>query len=226
MLRLTFVLLATIALAAASASAGAAQARTIVQRTRGNDQHGRYDISWVRLTERVATPAVRRRVNVDLEREARSRICEPDPGRRKDLDAWFEMEVTYLGPRLLAIQTSEETFCGGAYPNHGPGSLLYDLRTGARLDLESQIADARAFRRFLARRVLAAAPRDAGECSSVYTDEMAETPFIYILHARTLGVIQDYPHAIQACAYETPIPHADLLRFVKPGSPLQSLRTR
>ncbi|HEX8245851.1 MAG TPA: hypothetical protein VF541_20220 [Longimicrobium sp.] len=198
-----------------------------MQRSRGNDQHGRYDVAWIRLTERVATPAVRRRVNADLEREARSRICEADPQRREHLDAWFEMKVTYLGPRLLGVSTAEDVFCGGAYPNHGTRALLYDLRTGARIDLEEQMVDPRAFRRFIARRALAAAPRDAEECSSEYTaDRLAHTGYIYILRGRTLTATQDYPHVIQACAYETAIAHADVLRFVKPGSPLLSLRPR
>jgi hypothetical protein len=225
--RLSVALLGSAALLAASACACAAQATTTVLRSRGNDQRGRYDVAWVRLTDRVATPAVRRRVNADLEREARSRICRADDGPREHLDAWFRMEVTYLGPRLLAVSTSEETFCGGAYPAHGPGALLYDLRTGARIDLEGQMADARAFRRFVARRAQAAAPRDAAECSSEYTAErLAATGYIYVLRGRTLTAIQDYPHVIQACGFETAIPHADWLRFVKPGSPLRSLGQR
>jgi hypothetical protein len=137
------------------------------------------------------------------------------------------MEVTLLGPRLLAVATREETFCGGSYPNHGPGGLLYDLRTGARIELEAQMADPRAFRRLVAGRAVAAAPKDAGECAGEHTGErLAGTGFIYILNARSLTAIPDYPHVIQACGFDTAISFADVVRFAKPGSPLRSLGPR
>ena len=34
------------------------------------------------------------------------------------------------------------------------------------------------------------------------------------------------PRVIMACAYDTRIPHADIIRFAKPGSPLRTLVKR
>lgn len=228
MRRISILLALPLLALAASAGDCVAQAMTRVQRIHGSDQRGKYDIAWVRLTERFSNAGVRARVNADLEKEARSRICDPDPQRVGSLAAEFEMEVTYLTARLLGIRTREFVSCAGAHPTHGPGALLYDLRTGRRLAVENQVADPEAFGRFVARRALAARPRNAGECAEAYNtlDPRGETGYIYLLKNRTLTAIQDYPHVMKACAYETEIPHADIVRFLKPGSPLRTLVLR
>lgn len=205
--------------------AGPAQPATVM-RIRGKDERGRYEIGWVRLADGVGDPAARDRVNADLEREARSHVCgpEPDPERRKYLEAWYEMEVTYLSPRLLGVSTSMELWCGGGSPAGGPGALLYDLRTGRRIELEEEMADPGAFRRFVARRALAAAPEDAGDCADLYTlDELAATGYVYVLNEHGLTAMQSYPRVVMACGYDTKIPYADVVRFAKPDSPLRSL---
>ncbi len=228
MRRISILLALPLLALAASADVSAAQpGMTTVRRIHGNDQRGKYDIAWVRLTERFSNAVVRARVNADLEREARSRICDPDPQRVRSLAAEFEMEVTYLSARLLGIRTTEFVSCGGAHPTHGPGALLYDLRTGRQLAVENQVADPEAFGRFVARRALAARPRNPGECAGAYTlDPLGQTGYIYLLKSRTLTAIQDYPHVMKACAYETEIPYADIVRFLKPGSPLRTLVLR
>jgi hypothetical protein len=215
-------------LLAVGSRAGAAQATT-VRSIEGQDERGKYHVTWVRLAEGAADPVARRAVNADLEREARAHVCdaEADPERRRYLEAWYEMEVTYRSPRLLGIRTLMELWCGGASPSSGPGLLLYDLRTGRRIEVESEMADPRAFRRFVARRALAAAPGDAGECGELYTlEQLARTGYVYALDARGLTATQDYPRVMMACGYDTEIPYADIMRFVKPGSPLRTLAPR
>lgn len=215
---------------AASNDVLAQQRMTTLRRVQGSDaRRGKYNVAWVQLTQRFATPAVRARVNADLEREARGYICEPsaDRERVRSYEAEYGMEVTHLSARLLGIMTTHDVFCGGAHPSHGPGSLLYDLRTGRRLSVEGEMADSAGFRRFVARRALAAKPRNAGECSDVYTlENLAETGYVYLLTNRGLTATQDYPHVIQACGYDTRIAYADLARFLKPSSPLRTLVAR
>jgi hypothetical protein len=215
-------------LLALRARAGAAQATT-VRSMEGQDERGKYRIAWVRLAEGAADPAVRRGVNAELEREARAHVCDPeaDPERRRYLESWYEMEVTYRSPRLLGIRTLMDIWCGGASPSNGPGSLLYDLRTGRRIEVESEMADPRAFRRFVARRALAAAPRDAEECAELYTlERLAATGYVYTLNAASLTASQSYARVVMACGHDTEIPYADILRFLKPGSPLRTLPAR
>jgi len=219
MRRLT-LLLALCLLALTATVDCVAQGMTTTRRIRGNDRRGKYDIAWLRLTERFADAVVRARVNRDLEHAARSHICPADAGRF--LESEFSMEVTYLSPRVLGVSTFEFSFCGGANPTHGTRGLLYDLRAGRRIEVENQVADPRAFRRFVDRRVLATKPRDAGECADTDT----WTSYIYILKERDLSVTQDLPNVIMACAYETLIPHADLIPFLEPGSPLRTLAPR
>jgi len=216
------LLLCLLALAAAAVDC-AAQSLTRVQRIAGNDQRGKYEISWVELTERFADAAVRARLNRDLEREARSHLCEPNAGA--NMDASFEMKVTYLGPRLLGISTAEDSFCGGAHPSHGTRGLLYYLRTSTRLDVEREMVNAEAFRRFVDRRVRAARPSNAPEeCADAYKEQT--WGYIYILGPRSVSVSQDYPNVVMACAYTTQIPHAALIPFLKPNSPLRTLVAR
>jgi len=199
----------------------AAQPMTRMLRTGGKDQRGKYDIMWLQLTGRFAYAAVRARVNADLEKEARSHICPANAGEY--LGSEFSMKVTYLSPYLLGISTFEFSTCGGASPVHGTRALLYDLRTGRRIEVENEMADTRAFRRFVDARVFASQPGDAGECADAYK---SGTGYIYILNARTLSVTQDYPNVIMACGYTTEIPHADIIRFLEPGSPLRTLAAR
>jgi hypothetical protein len=227
MRRILLLLALSSLLLAAWARAGAAQATT-VRSIKGQDERGKYQIAWVRLAEGAAAPAVRRSVNADLEREARDHACDPEPNpeRRRYLQAWYEMEVTYRSPRLLAIRTSMELWCGPS-PVSGPRLLLYDLRTGKRIEVEQEMADPRAFRRFVARRALAAAPRGADHCAELYTlQELTRTSYVYILNARSLTASQEYPRVMMSCGYDTEIPYADIMRFVKPGSPLRTLPTR
>jgi hypothetical protein len=228
MRRVSILLALSLLALAASADVLAAQQQgmTRAQRIRGNDHRGKYDIAWVRLTERFSNAAVRARVNADLEREARSHICDraPNAEQLRYYEAEYAMEVTYLGPRLLGIKAFRFLTCGGPSPSKGTTALLYDLRTGRRLTVEDEMADPRAFRRFVARRVLAARPHDAGECADLYTlEDLTRTGYIYLVTARTLQASQDYPNVVQACGYDVDIAWADVVRFLKPGSPLRTL---
>lgn len=215
MRRSTLALVMT--LLAATAADAAAQGMTTTRRIRGNDARGKYDIAWVRLTERFPNAAVRARVNRDLEREARSHIC--GPGDRSNREAEFSMAVSYRSAHLLGVSTMEFVYCGGAYPNHGTRGLMYDLRIGRRIELEQEMADSLAFVRFRDARVEASRPADAEDCPHVGE----YVSYIYILKPGNLSVTQDFPNMIKACAYETLIPHADLIRYLKPASPLRAL---
>lgn len=215
MRRLTLALAMT--LSVSTAVDAAAQGMTATRRIRGDDARGKFDVAWVRLTERFPDAAVRARVNRDLEREARSHICRPGDGRH--LEAEFSMEVSYRSARLLGVSTFEFVYCGGAYPTHGTRGLMYDLRTGRRLEVEQEVADSAAFVRFRDARVETARPDDTEDCP--HPGEYHS--YIYILKPGNLSVTQDFPNVIQACAYETLIPHADLIRYLKPASPLRAL---
>jgi len=222
MRRLTLALwLTLLALAAGDA---AAQGMTRVRRLQGSDGRGKYDLQWIALTERFANAAVRARVNADLEREARQRLCRPGDGPVASLSSEFEMRVTHLDARLLGIETSQFVSCGGLSPNHIPAALLYDLRTGRRIEVEREMTNPSAFRRWVARRAAAAAPRDAGECADAYTaDMLLSDGFIYRLPEGALFAGPDYPQVILACGFDTELPRADLARFLKPASPLRWL---
>ncbi|HKP74145.1 MAG TPA: hypothetical protein VJT67_01320, partial [Longimicrobiaceae bacterium] len=186
-----------------------------------------YDLQWIALTERFANAAVRARVNADLEREARQRLCRPGDGPVEQLSSEFEMRVTHLDARLLAVATGQFVSCGGLSPNHMPTALLFDLRTGRRIDVEREMANPTAFRRYVARRAAANAPMDHKECADGYTAEaLFGQGFIYLLEERRLTAVPDYAQVALACGFDTEIPRADLARFLKPNSPLRLLTRR
>lgn len=54
--------------------------------------------------------------------------CQPHP------DVSRKIAVTARGPALLAIVTTDETYCGGAYPNIGTLALVFDLKSGRFVD--------------------------------------------------------------------------------------------
>ena len=222
-----FSLALSLALLALAAADAAAQGMTRVRRLHGSDRRGQYDLRWIALTERFANAAVRARVNADLEREAREHLCQPGDAPVGQLSSEFEMAVTYVDSRLLGVRTGEFVACGGAHPSFGPGALLYDLRTGRRIDLEGEMTAPRAFHRFVAQRAADAAPGGAGECTELYTaDQLSGDGFIYYLEARVVRAVPDYPQVVLACGFDTEIPHADIIRFLKPGSPLRWLAQR
>lgn len=226
-MRRLLLLLAVSPLFLAVPTRTAAAQAVVVERSRGQDERGTHDIAWVRLRDGAGDPAARERVNAALKREALLHVCHPEPDaeRRRHQEAWYEMEVTYRSPRLLGIRTSMEIYCGGV--GLGTGALLYDLRTGKRIELEDEMADPPAFRRFVAIRALEAAPGDAGDCAELYTlDQLAKTRYVYVLGERSLTAVQDYPRVALACAHETELAYADVVRFARPGSPLRSLGER
>jgi hypothetical protein len=199
---------------------------TRVRRLQGSDRRGHFDLSWIELTERAASATVRARVNADLEREARLRLCEPGDGAAKDLSSEFETRLTHLDARLLSLATSEFVVCGGAHPNHIPTALLYDLRTGRRIDVEAEMVSPRAFRRFVARRAAAVAPH-RNDCRDAYSaDQLNGTGFIYLLSQRTLNAVPDFAQVSLACGFDVEIPWADVAPFVKSASPLRWLARR
>lgn len=84
---------------------------------------------------RITSPmnAATRRINSSLGLADRAfddvaANCDPHP------DVSRKVAVTARGPALLAFVTTDETYCGGAYPNTGTLALVFDLKSGRFVD--------------------------------------------------------------------------------------------
>lgn len=197
---------------------------SITKQLRGNDKHGKFNIKWVELTPKFKNNVVRKQINKELEKYAKGYICEADQSERERMSSTFEMKVTFLSEQILGVKTINDTFCGGPYPDHSPGSLIFNLRTGRRIEIESEVQDQITFRSFVVKKVLATVPKNSGECKEIYVEEdLKNTGYIYILDNQKLITIQDYPHVSQACAFETEIPYESITKFIKPGSVLETV---
>jgi hypothetical protein len=88
---------------------------------------------------RIAEPRddAERKINAALARldiTVRTAAAEcRNEGRRR---SWWErnIAVPMRGPRFIAYQITDNTFCGGAHPSVGTMAIAYDLATGAPVD--------------------------------------------------------------------------------------------
>lgn len=194
---------------------------TEVKQLKGTDDRGLFNLHYVQLTAKVANESVRTKVNKLMEEMAMSSICEADAERRDSMESNFFVKVSYGSLDVLAIEANQYYFCGGAHPDGGITSYLYDLRSGEEAPVESQIADAEGFRAAVVSAVLANVPRDADECGEFYTrEEFLSQSFNYTVAEGKLVASPQFPHAIAACIFETDVPYSAIGVFVKADSVL------
>lgn len=176
------------------------------------------------------TPAVRARVNAALAaadarvRAAVSRCLRPDPASAGLTLEWTRrVSVTQAGPRWLSILASDETWCGGPYPNADVFALVFDLRTGhppdwTRLLPPSLTGDAVVETAVDGTRIglvrsaaLLQRARDAAEpeCAGVLDAHSGQFMF-WPAAGELTAVAFGLPHAVAACADELALSQAEL----------------
>jgi hypothetical protein len=87
----------------------------------------------------IAAPAdeAERRINAALKRlDARAlkaeQACKDQGGKNSSWER--TVQAPMRGPRFLSFVIFDSGFCGGAHPNSGTMSIVYDLTTGAPVD--------------------------------------------------------------------------------------------
>lgn len=218
--------LSLLLLALTTSVAVAAPALTTKKTIKGNDNRGRYDIDYVQLTPAFKNKVVRDRVNTALKGIARDNLCEANRQDRKHMYANMTMDVSLQNDAVLGLEYSYDNYCMGAHPNHGPGGLIYDLRDGKLLDVETEVRDGQALRRLVVEKIMANKDEEVyEECKFLYgQEELSAGYYIYVLKKDGVHVTPDFPHVAQACAYETTIPYSEVQPLLKDGSALESLR--
>ena len=129
-----------------------------------------------------------------------------------------------ITPRWLAASQTISSYCGGAYPNAGVTSLLFDRATGAAVDLQDWLNDAAIERRRLSpedatvklrsglRRLLAARDKAVeADCRGASADAAY---WDVGLRREGLRFTPSLAHVEQACAKPVLAPWATLLPFL------------
>jgi hypothetical protein len=146
------------------------------------------------------------------------------------------IDVPMRGPGYVSFVITDNTNCGGAYPNVSTMSIVYDLRTGSPVDWTNllpasltgtlvlqegadgtkmvTLASRRLFELYLAGYLTANNPPADPDCGQIIEDTGRSDPpaMMAWLDARTggLAVQFDLIHALQACAKSIVIPLATL----------------
>jgi hypothetical protein len=144
------------------------------------------------------------------------------------------VDATMRGPGFLSFAITDLSDCGGAHPNVGVMSIVYDLTTGSPVDWTKLLpasltgtvalnegADGTKVVTLTSKRLTDlyvagyAKGKHASDCGSAMTDQIADGPQAMMtwLDARTGGlamVVVDVPHAIAACDDPVVVPTATL----------------
>lgn len=191
---------------------------------------------YPRLT-RFPDAAVMARVNADLAAKEKANAADykeclsdlHDSGGKPDGDTWsVSVSVTYLSAHFLSVGVTSSSYCGGAYPNNGIETpVTYDLSTGSAIDWKTAFKPG-----FLTDRLnalyRAAYPKNAdAECRKLVRDQppfgIADDAIFRIDAGKGLVVLPDFPHAVQACAQEVPLPLAGIAPYLKNATLLNEL---
>ena len=142
------------------------------------------------------------------------------------------IEVPMRGPGYVSFVITDNTYCGGAYPDVSTMSIVYDLRAGAPVDwtrllpasltgtLALQegadgtkmvtLASKRLFELYLAGYRAGDKSADARECKQVIQDSAGDNPppMMVWLDAKVGGLAVQFelPHAVQVCEETVVVP--------------------
>lgn len=141
-----------------------------------------------------------------------------------------ESTITHASARYLNVQTQTEYNCGGAHPNAGYSSRVYDRQNGQEIDLGKQVyhvdgPQQAAFRQLVAatlKRELNKEER-GDECYAGFLADPAGTEYPWLrlngIDGKGVIVSLDYAHAEQACGLDLTLPYASLQRFRRSDAP-------
>jgi hypothetical protein len=173
-----------------------------------------YSINY--LTLLAAKPAVRKAVNSKI--EATMMINEEPCDEAKGSDYQGNVsEITVMPGTMLSLKANQGGYCAhSAHPFSETQGLVFDLKTGTQLTLESQLKNGDTTR--LDTLLLAQAKKETGSEEGCNYDDVTLRASQFTLSEGTLTVWSQLPHAMQACDTEVKIPLQDLKDVLAPGS--------
>lgn len=180
--------------------------------------------------ERRINTAVRR-LDVNVRKAAAD--CKDSDGKPGDWQR--SIDVPMRGPGYISFVITDSEFCGGAHPDSGTMSIVYDLRTGAPVDwtrllpptltgkvtVQPQmdgtkmvtLASKHLHDLYLTGYHVDGTAQDQSDCKEAVQDGSDDPPAMMVwLDAKAggLAVQFDLAHAVQVCAAPVVIPVATL----------------
>lgn len=193
---------------------------------KGYDDRGKYNFQYPALTDKFSDDTIRNKVNALIQKEVvDDRYCEADAANKTKMESTTSTKILIATADILSFQVHYNYYCAGPYPDEGIAPYLFDLKTGEEVNLEDQVADVQEFKNIVTEKFLASPAKNSEtDCADLYTkDQLLQASLKYFVTDKYLGVSQDYPHAVQACAYTVEIPYSEIKALVKPGSLLETL---
>lgn len=128
------------------------------------------------------------------------------------------------GGRWLRIGTASDYYCGGAHPNNESSYYVYDMFTGAPLDLGRWVKQGkdgmlpRKLDEMISRQALAnrGDSGDDDECRDIYSKDSLYPGYGYALGHAGLIFFKSLPRVVQACGDNVEIPFDTLTPFLTP----------
>jgi len=202
---------------------------------------GSFDIDFIQIAAapgQKLSPA-QIKVNQLMREEAKNLPCGVGAEGTDDLSnqsVFMKSNVTFISPRLLAISRGLDTDCGGAHPDSGSISKIFDLETAQEIDIrtgkapnyDSPTATQKAVDAVIMAAMKAQAKKEIAslgaddECSQTYSDLSFYTTDIS-LTPKALIVQNDEPHVSMACQFKTTIPLTAFSKVAPKGSLLAEL---
>jgi hypothetical protein len=181
------------------------------------------------------------KVNQLLRDDAKESICNPGSDSTDPVDHSNEIsevtaDVTFISPRLIAITEGINMDCGGAHPDFGSSSKVYDLELAKKIDIrtgkEESYENASPVQKAIDKVIMVAmkaqakkeiAERGAGdECNETYS-QLSFYASDITLNSRALVVQNNEPYVSMACQFMTTIPLTSFAKVAPKGSLLAEL---
>ncbi|MET0375714.1 MAG: DUF4163 domain-containing protein [Rhizorhabdus sp.] len=168
------------AAARASAAPAAGKASTVEEAT------SLYEFDYSYPGEAARIPALRAALDAERDKLRRELVEEATGGRDQAREAGFDYHPYATGvgwqkvtetPRFLSLSAQVYSFTGGAHPNHGFDSLVWDKTADARLDPVAVFASAAAFDGAVQQRFCAALDKQRGERRGEPVNRASGDPF-------------------------------------------------
>lgn len=191
-----------------------------IKTTSGQDDRGEFRLEYIVLNNQ-ANQKINHKLFEDL---VSDKQCLPDASQKNKMHYRSKIEIKTVNQALLSFVSSDDSYCGGPYPDAGLQFSTYDIKHVKKINLMDEIKDGDQFKKYLAKQFqnqpTASIPED---CKQVLnTEDLLNTDFQFFIDNQTIIIRQDYPHVTRACEFNVTFHCRDIEPFLKNESILSS----
>lgn len=74
-----------------------------------------------------------------------------DAANQTSMQSLSSIKIKYISDHIISLAAKYDTYCGGPYPENGETYSTYDVKSGVKIDLLTQVKDVGMFKSFLAK---------------------------------------------------------------------------